>query len=59
MQLNRLIKELSQENILSPEIKICIVRILSRKESRLMLPEEKARVAMKIWQQCLKRLIAS
>lgn len=44
MQLNRLIKELSQENILSPEIKICIVRILSRKESRLMLPEEKARV---------------
>ena len=44
MQLNRLIKELSQENILSPEIKTCIVRILSRKESRLMLPEEKARV---------------
>ena len=44
MQLNRLIKELSQENILSPEIKTCIVRILSRRESRLMLPEEKARV---------------
>ena len=44
MQLNRLIIELSQGNILSPEIKTCIVRILSRKESRLMLPEEKARV---------------
>lgn len=44
MQLNRLIIELSQGNILSPEIKTCIVRILSRKESKLMLPEEKARV---------------
>ena len=30
-----MIKELSQENILSPEIKICIVRILSRKESNI------------------------
>lgn len=33
MQLNQLIKELSQENILSPENKTCIVRVLSRKET--------------------------